>query len=290
MAETKKASARWQTTTGSALSSIDAKGRNDVRQQNAMLVSQRKTAKNAGTSISFGSEQIQYTSNTKEQLGRSVVGLDAKEYAATQSKIKSIKAELSQSACVFGDASETTSYNTTTRSALQESANVAGSKGSRSKPKEISSGSTIFFGSTPCDYVTETKRASTALEGDANEYKSRRAEVTAMKQSLLRRNFSLGEEPVEYLSDYQRGFSALPPDTYKGSKRQEMKEFLDDTRRCHFILGQDQVDYRSNTEMALTKGMGGSSEDAAKQIQQAKALKLKLQKTSFVIGDDEEFA
>eukprot|EP01041_Mallomonas_annulata_P003340 gene3340-6610_t len=283
-------SSRWMTTTSSALAEIDSKARDEVREQNMKYVKERQILKHSGgTSISFGNEKISYLTNMKEQMAKSGgIVLDPKEYAANAIKIKTIKAELSQSTCVFGDTSERTSYETTTKSAMNSSARAAG-QDCRSHPKEVSKDSAIYFGSTPCDYSTENRRANSAKNGDREEFKSRRAEVVAMKQNLLKRNFTLGEEPVEYISDYQRGYAAFPPESYVKGGKEDMKHFLDDTRKCHFSLGQDKVDYTSNTSRALQNGATGSLVDAQKQSENCRELKKKLMMTSFVIGDDADY-
>lgn len=226
----------------------------------------------------------------KEKQGKGITGLDPSEYARNASKIKTMKAELSQSSCAFGDSSEKMSYDTTTKSALRHSAKSAGQKGVKSEMPEVVKGSAIYFGNTPPDYTSEMKRSTSAISvGEPDDYVKRRAEVATMKQNLLRRNFNLGDEPVEYRSDYQRGFAPLPPDSYKQSKTEEMKLFLEDIKKCHFTLGSDKVVYRSNTDYALEAGASSTPVDVRKQIQHARELKLKLQKTSFVIGDDEDY-
>jgi len=50
-----------------------------------------------------------------------------------------------------------------------------------------------------------------------------------------------------------------------------------------------QVNYLSNTHMALSSIEGRGVNDNAANIQGAKAIKTALQKTSIVIGDDEKY-
>jgi hypothetical protein len=165
---------------------------------------------------------------------------------ATKERIRAIKAELGQSSCVLGDTSQKTNYDTTTKSALALAHKLSVKQDIIDRPKNVSS---IYFGSNPNEYQTETKRSSASLgKSDRLQYVQRKQEMSQMKTNLLRRNFSFGEEEVEYISDYQRGYVALSPEVYKsGLHREGMKEYLKDVRKCHFSLGQDEVDYKSNT-------------------------------------------
>jgi hypothetical protein len=106
---------------------------------------------------------------------------------------------------------------------------------------------------------------------------------------LLRRkhNFSLGEEKVDYTSDYQSGFSTKPE--LGSMDKSKLKKQIEEIRKCHFTLGHDKVLYQSDAQRAGNLILEHKSSDIGASIEHAKAMKKALQRTSIVIGDDEEY-
>lgn len=54
-------------------------------------------------------------------------------------------------------------------------------------------------------------------------------------------------------------------------------------------LGNDKVDYMSNTHRALSNIDTQSANDVAKNLEHAKEMKAALQRTSISIGDDKDY-
>jgi len=74
-----------------------------------------------------------------------------------------------------------------------------------------------------------------------------------------------------------------------GDRKAELRKVIDETRRCHFSLGDDKTEYKSNTHRAQEGVSTNSSEDILQSIANAKKLKQQLQRTSFVVGFDPEY-
>lgn len=74
-----------------------------------------------------------------------------------------------------------------------------------------------------------------------------------------------------------------------GNKKAGMRAIIEDSRSCHFSLGQDKINYQSNTQTALQSIKGYGTNDVSKSLAHAKAMKTALQKTSIVIGDDDQY-
>lgn len=188
---------------------------------------------------------------------------------------------------VLGDQAVKISYDTTAKSALKESSSKL-EVFNRSGQKPLLSNytpSTIYFGNQNSDYNTEAKQQSYEIRNSKSDYTERMAEVSSMKKSLLKKNFTLGEEAVEFVSDYQRGYSALPPGAYSRDKEfAEMKAVIAETGKCHFSLGKDKVEYMTNTQAALKQSGSMLKADSKQQADMVKAIKDRLTTTSITLS------
>lgn len=150
--------------------------------------------------------------------------------------------------------------------------------------------SSIHFGNESVNYNSVAQDAM-RYNGNQNDFTKLKNEVTAMKVQLRKHNFSFGDEKVAYQSDYAAGFGSVPVEAYKVShlKKADMQASIAEARACHFSLGQDKIQYLSNTQNALQAIDGYNASDVHKQMERSKQMKMALQKTSIVIGDDEEY-
>merc|ERR1711939_721888 len=115
-------------------------------------------------------------------------------------------------------------------------------------------------------------------------------EVVKLKTHLRKHNFTFGEEPVDYTTDYKRGFKNVAhTEQTSGPSKEKLKKTIEDTRKCHFTLGNDTPEYVSNTTLALRNSGGVSAEEVRRNLENSKKLKQQLQRTSFVVGFDEEY-
>jgi hypothetical protein len=159
--------------------------------------------------------------------------------------------------------------------------------------KEAVKKSSIHFGNEKINYRTVAHESMEYSGKSIETFDKLKEEVKLMKQTLTKHNFSFGDEKVDYVSDYHRGYSdnGIPMEAYSAprEKKQQMRSIIEDSRRCHFQLGNDRPVYESNTHQALRIIEGHSASDVSKQLEQAKDMKQALQRTSIVIGDDAEY-
>lgn len=288
--ESKKS--RWETTTSGQLAqTADPAVRAEVKQIQNEFKEQAETKKNNANNMYFGKDKVDYVTNAQAQMGRSVTSLDTKEMDETKKKIKEMKVLLGTATIELGDQAPTC-YETTAKAASKESSQYAGKSGTQNELKSTGFSakvSKIDFGHDKPDYVSEYTRACSTMSNDQDEFTKTKEGAKKLKETLSRRNFDLGaEEKLDYTSDARRHLVAHNPEEYRRNlMRKETKAYLEDTRKCHFSLGQDKIDYRSNTQVALTSG-SASAGVRQEQLDSAKALKSKLTKTSYQIGNEDE--
>ena len=156
--------------------------------------------------------------------------------------------------------------------------------------KEAVKKSSIHFGNEKINYESVAHSAM-QYRGNENNFAKLKDEVQTMTKQLRKHNFSLGDEKVDYESDYHRGYGSVPKESYaqRHIDKGNMKSVIEDSRRCHFVLGNDRTQYLSNTHSALKGIEGHTPNDVFVQMERAKEMKQNLQKTSIVIGDDQEY-
>jgi hypothetical protein len=157
--------------------------------------------------------------------------------------------------------------------------------------KEAIKRSSITFGREPTNYTT-VMREATEYKGNPYNFKQIREEITSMKANLRKHNFSLGDDPVDYTSDYTRGYGSIGADHYRsaGQHREAMQKIKADLRATHWVFGQEKVNYMSDTHEALKMAEGKArADEVQRNIARAKQMKLELQKTSYVIGNDDDY-
>jgi len=233
---------------------------------------------------------VNYTSDTKENLLKCAGSVSVEERAEQASRIKSMKAELTTTNFKLGD--ERPVYETSNCAAMKQAETFqgVGRVQMNANVKEAVKKSSIHFGNERVQYAT-TAHEAMRYGGNENDFSKLKEEVRTMTETLRKHNFSLGDEKVSYVSDYNSGYGSMPMDAYRisGNKKAAMRGVIEDSRSCHFSLGNDKTVYMSNTHMALKSVEGSSANDVAKNVEHAKSMKAALQKTSIVIGDDAEY-
>jgi hypothetical protein len=144
-----------------------------------------------------------------------------------------------------------------------------------------------------------------AYQGNTSDFQQMRNEVNNLKTHLRRHQISMGNEKVTYTTDYREKFQSNPEGCYShGDRKIELRKVIDDTRRCHFSLGDDKPDYLSNAHRSLPPSLprgsslvrsqegvsASNSSDMWQAKEHARKMKENLQKTSFVVGFDEDYA
>jgi hypothetical protein len=283
-------SKRWQTTMSAALDEVASqlKGSYD---RNGMVkqLNDRKIA-NTKTSINFGNEKVNYLSDAMDNQIRCQGYISPEERAAQKESIRAMKAELTTTNFRLGD--ETPLYESVNHEAMARAETFRGVQrvAMNTNLKEAVKKSSIYFGNEPVAYSSVAHEAM-EYKGNENNFSKLKQEVKEMKTTLTRHNFTFGDEKVDYVSDYHRGYGSLPAESYVHDKKKKdsMRAVIEDSRACHFTLGNDRPHYLSNTHSALRVIEGHSAQDVSKGIEHAKQMKAALQRTSIIIGDDEEY-
>lgn len=234
--------------------------------------------------------QVSYLSDAMESMHRCQGSYTPEERAQQQKRIKDMKAELTTTNFRLGD--EVPSYVSVNREsmAIAERFRDVERVSMNTGLKEAVKKSSIHFGNERVVYETVAHEAM-KYRGNENNFSKLKEEVQEMTTTLRRHNFTFGDEKVLYESDYQRGYGSISSDAYASmaNRKKGMRAIIEDSRACHFSLGNDRPQYLSNTHAALKTIESHSATDVTAQIERAKAMKAALQKTSFIIGDDEEY-
>jgi hypothetical protein len=290
-------SKRWTTTASAANEDVTrylaATGETSDCAQRAQRLKASKLNSTKG-SISFGHEKVNYISDTHEQQLKAFNGEKSENREETKKRIKDMKTNLTTTNFSLGD--EPVEYESTNREAMKKTsldrdAMSLARPGLNKALKEAIKKSSLHFGNEPVNYksVSQDGYVNKCAEGSAN-ISNRKGELKEMKLRLTRHNFSLGEERIDYVSDYQSGFGVLGDSGVdKNLERANLKKQIEEIRKCHFTLGNDKVVYQSDAQRAAAVIAGHLPSDVAKSVEHAKAMKAALQKTSIVIGNDEEY-
>lgn len=279
-------SKRWSTTSGEYAET--AKLMHYDRGQQVRDLVTRKLA-NTKTSISFGNEKVVYISDTMENQTKASAVTTAEERALQAQRIKQMKADLTTTNFSLGN--ETPLYASVNQDAMRNGEKYYGVPrvSMNDELKAAVKKSSLHFGNESVVYET-VNQESFKNRGNENDFSKLKEEVQEQTARLRRHNFSFGNEETPYETDYQRGYGPVKMEAYKIDNRKEkMKGIIQDSRSCHFSLGNDRITYKSNTHSALDTILGHAPADVAAQADRAKEMKAALQKTSIVIGDNSEY-
>lgn len=287
---TNKDSERWRTTSESALKDVASQLAGNY--DNAGRVTNMKARKQANntTSINFGNENVNYISDAQENQLKCQGGATPGERARQREVIRKMKADLTLTNFCLGD--EVPEYSSVNADAMAASDAWKGKNtkvAMNSELKEAVKRSSLHFGNEPVRYHT-VGQDSMQYHGGTNDFQKLKADTEELKTALRKHNFVLGDEKILYQSDYQRGYGSLPSSAYTKSseEKEHIKNLKEDSKSCHFRLGNDVPLYESCNQFAAKSIVGKSAvADLAIQKERSKLMKAELQRTSIVIGDDE---
>ena len=280
---------RWETTTQSALDEVaEALLENPVDPgQRKKDLTTRKLA-NTQTSISFGRESVDYTSDTVRNSQNVGPGSTSVAGRAEQAdRIKAMKKALTTTSFTLGD--QVPSYESVNHEEMRKTAAHAATHKKIPVNADLKAAikkSSIHFGNEVPEYKS-TMTDCMQYHGNSTNFGALKDEVTELKKQLRKHNFTLGDESVLYETDYARGYGKSDPAWYvKGKEKEEIKAQVAEIRKCHFSLGQEKIEYKSDTRrnFETVYELKGNEQSA-----NAKKMKAALQKTTIVIGDDEEY-
>lgn len=228
--------------------------------------------------------KIRYVSDLRDSESAAAKGSNPEERAANLERIRKMKADLTTTSFCLGD--EKVEYSTTNADATK--ARSLSGPVSIIRPKQTSS---ISFGVEKPLYMSSNAEAM-QYHGNVNNFTKSREEVTALKAHLRKHNFTLGEEPLQYITDYASGFNApKQTKTYEqiAAEKEASRKKIEMSRSSLISFGQDSVEYISDTHRMQKGSSGISLELKEENAAMAANIKSRLQKQSIVIGDDPEY-
>lgn len=254
------------------------------------------------TSISFGKEPIDYTTDNVEKARQCLVGFSVEEKLKQKEAAKTMKANLTQTNFCLGDVEpQYMSQNQESMMLTKDAAKFQDKRAEKAAADELKAAikaSSLHFGN---ERRTKSLMQSVAhegmeniLKGNTNDFAKLKQDTVELTQALRKHNFEFGNERVEYMSDSHRGYQNYGSEHYGQivAGREKSKIIIADTRSAHFNFGLDKVEYMSDTHRAMNsigKPTPESRATDAKNKEHAKAMKKALTTTSINLGDDSEY-
>ena len=159
--------------------------------------------------------------------------------------------------------------------------------------RTASKGSSCYFGSDELDYKTTMGDDMGVISMDTAgtlDIGDMRVQAKKLKAELSGHNFVIGNDEMSYRLTSHDAFT-YDDESGLAAQRTLSKEVMDDLRRQHFNFGNEKVHYETDMQRSMKHGMitpARLAEMKADSIA-AQELKVKLLKTSVVIGDDPEY-
>ena len=143
------------------------------------------------------------------------------------------------------------------------------------RPKETSS---IHFGNEKPVYHTINADAMKNHNYDMQDFTKSKEEVEKLKTQLRKHNFTIGldQEKLNGQTEYEAEYNPVKSGmTYEQllAEKKKQKAIVLDTRSAHFDLGQDKVEYVSNTHRGQNESAGLSAADNAENLKKAAQIK-----------------
>jgi hypothetical protein len=249
---------------------------------------------NTSTSISFGNEHVDYETDARmRQKDILRAQNDPVARQRTLENNKKMKKHLTRTNFNLGD--EPVEYQTAS-TIPHPGQNIGQYRGElQEEVKKMVKSSHLDFGRERVDYktVAHDSMELTSRHGGEAGGPDRKAQEERTK-ALRRSHFTIGEDDgskmSDFRTDYQNSFfhhgRAYQDQLDRGDGISEM---IQDLRSAHWRLGDEKVEYSTQTRDEQKKFVQSSPEEILNQRRKNADLKLSLQKTSFVIGDDEEY-
>ncbi|GMH56485.1 hypothetical protein TL16_g02145 [Triparma laevis f. inornata] len=284
---------RFDTTTESGLRAIVA--RRDELEPRSVIAERLKARKiaNTKTSIVFGFDENEWQTDAQFRQ-KNILRAEKRDIAAEKKKMHDMKMHLKFHTNIsFGGEGEPIDYTQDSKMA-DPTGHIHEYTGVLNKQVEkFIKKSSLYFGNDMPIYKSSAHAGmESGVRGENNnDFQQTQEETAKLKKDLRACHYSLGDDKIEYTTDHQRGYKAYTTkemESVRGSLAQEVKA---DLRKCHFELGHDEVLWE--TDLMRTQRVSGAAategRDPAKDREHAKQLKSALQKTSFIIGDNEEY-
>jgi hypothetical protein len=252
------------------------------REEIAQRLRERKI-NNTKTSIAFGYDAVDYRSEAQRNQN-AYMGGDTRDIRSERAQQKELKKALVRTNFSLGD--EAVTDYTRTSTVPDPTGHIGEYTGQlNSDVKNFIKKSSVNFGQDKPVYQT-TGQVSMAYHGNNNNFEQIRQEMRKLKRELGSSNFELGQEKVEYVSDYKRAFVH---DQSKVVKAISATEVAEDLRKCHFNFGYDNTLYETDAQQNQKNILQAGTRDLAADRQNQKDMKANLMRTNLSLVHDESY-
>jgi len=285
-------SKRFETTTKAGLQATAE--RFDEVEKRGVVVQRLKERKleNTSTSIVLGSDNPLYesaaaSSNQRVDALRATSAGRA-DLVAVHSQNRAMKAQLTRTHFEVG--TDRVDYSTANRM-LDPTGDVAQYRGrlNEGMMKEIRA-SHIALGSAAPEYGS-TAHEAMRYGGTPGAHAAVVAEARRLKAELGTHSYTLGEERVDYTTDFKDGYRGYAAEAARAARPEMHADMLSDLRASHFVLGAEPAGYDTEARQAqrAVGGTAGQLADPAGDRARNQAMKQHLQRTNYQIGEDREY-
>lgn len=231
---------RFETTTESGLRAIVARrGELEDRGVIAQRLRKRKIA-NTKTSIVFGFDNDKWETDAMSRQ-KDILAAKPRDIAAERKQQHEMKMHLKFHTNIsFGGEGQPIDYTQDSKQA-DPTGHIHEYTGVLNKEVEkFIKQSSLYFGNDQPVYKSVAHEGM-EYKGNNTEFDLIQATTAKLKKDLRACHYSLGEDKIEYTTDYQRGYQPYTKEQQESVRGSLAKEVKADLRKCHFELGHDPV-------------------------------------------------
>lgn len=277
---------RFVTTTESGLAHVASKLHEmDSREAIAKDLRDRKL-RNTKTNICFGYDALRYeTDAMARQKECSNVHVDQ----PTPQELRQLKLGLTRTSFSLGH--EPVDYRTTSTLPypVGEMKNYQGQL--NTEVKNMIKKSSIYFGSDTVQMKPHSHLSFQDNSKNSNvNFSKRKKEIAELTKQLRAHNFSFGNNKELKTTNYRDNFNRTYDIEDTSEQKKIQKEIVKDLRACHFELGHDKTIWETDYQRQIKGvGQGRTMVEIQKELDNAKHMKANLQKTNFVLGNEDDY-
>lgn len=278
---------RFVTTTESGLSYVASKLHEmDSREEIAKDLRDRKL-RNTKTNICFGYNKVNYESDAMaRQKECSNVHVDQ----PTPQELRQLKLGLTKTSFSLGHDPITYKKTSTLPYPVGDMKNYQGQL--NTEVKNMIKKSSIYFGSDNVKMKPHSHLSFVNMSkaGSNEEFSKRKQEIADLTKQLRAHNFSFGHNNDEKTTNYRRNFNRTYDIEDTTEQKKIQKEIVKDLRACHFELGHDKTHWETDYQRQIRGvGKGRTMVEIQQELDNAKAMKKGLQRTNFVLGNEDDY-
>jgi len=281
----KKPGKRFITTTESGLAHVASKLHEmDSREAIAKDLKDRKL-RNTKTNICFGYDRVKYESDA---MARQKECANVHVDQPTPQELRQLKLGLTKTSFSLGHTPTEYKKTSTLPYPVGDMKNYQGQL--NTEVKNMIKKSSIYFGSDKVKMQPHSHHSFVKHENTNNNFKKRQEEIKELTKQLRAHNFSFGNSKAIYDTDYRRTFNRTYDIEDTTEQKKIQKEIVKDLRACHFELGHDKTLWETDYQRQI-KGVGNgrTMTEIQAELDNAKQMKAGLQKTNFVLGNEDDY-